>query len=138
MSELNEKRVEDLLSQDEVVNSFQFEEFRMNLEKSISDLERKEQFYRKASKYTAFGWILLLVPVMLAVQMANTTEYGMYVVWAIMVPANLLLFAAMYFSSVHWTKYRPALRKAKDDLQLSVMADIQRQVAELSRRMDEK
>lgn len=138
MSKFNRERVERLLSQDEGVESFQFEEFRMNLEKSINELERKEQFYSKAAKYCLIAYVLLIVPFVLASQMANETEYGMYILRAVMITANLLLFASMVFASVHWTRYRPALRKAKEDLQLSVMADLQWQVAELSRKLGEK
>ena len=138
MSRSEKGHVESLLSQDEVVSSFQFEEFRVNLENSISALEQKERWFSNASKYCIIAWVLFIPIFFVVGQTAEKLDYGIYLLWAVAAIGNLLLLASLIFGVIHWSKYRPKLSKAKDELQVSVLADIQRQITELSRRLDEQ
>ena len=99
--------VESLLSQDEVVSSFQFEEFRVNLENSISALEQKERWFSNASKYCLAAWVLFIPIFFLLGQKADGLEYGSYLLWTVSVAANLCLLASLVFGLIHWSRYRP-------------------------------
>ncbi len=51
--------------------------------------------------------------------------------WTGLIVAGVLLL-------LYRDKYRPALERAKTDLQISMIADLQRQIAALSQRLDDR
>jgi len=138
-SAVNENRpqqtgVENLLAQDTQVSTFQFEEFRMNLEASIQDLQQRAHTVRRASHWGLgiFVTCVLLTPVL--------EVFGLFDhVWARRVWSGcgvLAMLATGVLAAIYTYRFQPALKRARSDLQSAEITQLQQQVAELSRQLD--
>ena len=129
-----EARVDAILAQDATVSSFQFEEFRMNLEVSIQRLEQRARTIRRASLW-GLGILITCVVSVIPIEMFGISRYEwVYPIWSgcglvAMVSTGVLTCIYSY-------KYRPALKRKRCDLQSMMIAQLQQQVAELSSRLD--
>jgi hypothetical protein len=127
------KFAEELVSQDNGVSQFDFEEFGMNLDKSLESLERRARSVRRASLIASGLAIATLVLAMLS--MATNVRW---VVCVLGVCFYLALIVAGVLLTLYWHKYRPAVDRTRSDLQISMISDLQRQIAALSRRLDDR
>lgn len=128
-------RVEALLSQDTVVSSFQFEEFRENLESSIEDLKRRACAIRRASQW-GLGIFLTWGVLVLPLEMFGLFDDYQWtrIVWK---GCGLIaMFTTGVLAGIYQYKFQPALDRAKDELQSTMFAQLQQQVAELSHKLD--
>jgi len=86
--------------------------------------------------HLTLAWLLMIlaIPLLFGFE-AEGKPSSFMMAWLIL--GNLTLLIALALGVVHWFKYRPALAKAKEDLQQSVISDLQKQVTELSRKLEE-
>ena len=127
-------RVEDLLSQDAAVSSFQFEEFRMSLEITIQRLEQRARAVRRASLWGLGIFVTCVLLIIPLVMFGLSENQWVRLVWS---GCGLIaMFTTGVLTGIYSYRYRPALHRAKSDLQSTMMAQLQQQVAELSRRLD--
>jgi hypothetical protein len=126
-----------LVSQDAVVTGFDFEESNMNLKRSLESLQRRAKFVHRASLIASAVavacWVAILP--MEAFRLLARFEW-MGAAWGICSGAALVVAGVLLV--LYRDKYSPALERAKTDLQISMIADLQRQIAALSQRLDDR
>jgi hypothetical protein len=127
------KFADELVSQDDGVSRFDFGGFRMNLDKTLESIERRARSTRRASLIASAITIAMLLLTFLS--MATGVKWVTIVLG---VCFYLALIVAGVLLTLYWHKYRPALDRARSDLQTSMIADLQRQVAALSTRLDDR
>ena len=129
--------VEKLIAQDAVVSEFNFEEFRMTLEKSLESMERRARLVRRACWIASTLTVACLLAMLPLKMFRLLTEVAWVRVawgacfWTALITAGVLLV-------LYRDKYRPALDRARTDLQISMIADLQRQIATLSERLEDR
>lgn len=126
--------VENLLAQDAEVSAFQFEEFRMNLEVSIQRLEQRAHIVRRASLW-GLGIFITCVLSVIPMELFELSKYA----WVLPVWSGCGLVAMLatgVLTGIYSYRYRPALKRARNDLQLGTIAHLQQQVEELSHKLD--
>lgn len=127
-------QLEDLLSQDSQVVSFPFDEFRMNLQASIQELEQKARKLQNAAYWGVAATIVCYLSV-LPMEFFNLTGIPWIgPLWVVC--GNLALWPTVILVSLYTFKYKPAIERARGDLQTTILAQLQSQVAELSRKID--
>jgi hypothetical protein len=129
----NRKFADELVSQDIGVSQFDFGGFRMNLEKTLDSLERRGRSVRRAS-VVAMALCFVMWVLLFAYQ---STEFKWVMVVSV-IGLYVSLLAAGVLLTLYLLKYRPALERARSDLQISMIADMQRQIAALSSRLDDR
>lgn len=132
---------DELVSQDNGVSQFDFGEFRMNLDKTLESIERRARSVRRASLVASaitIAVLLLAVFLMLLFQNLSMATAMKWVTVILGVCFYLSLIVAGVLLILYQYKYRPAVERAKSDLQLSMIADLQRQIATLSQRLDNR
>ena len=105
----------------------------MNLEKTLGSIERRARAVRRAS--------LIASAVTIAILLLTILSTATGVIWVFVVLGvcfYLALILAGVLLELYWYKYRPAVDRARSDLQTSMIADLQRQIAALSQRLDER
>jgi hypothetical protein len=128
------KFAEELTSQDSVVSGFNVKEFTVKLQEELASIERHARSARRAC------WIACVVAVVwwatarLSFNVLGLMGGDYRFIWAgcgwtAMTVAGVLLV-------LYRGKYRPALERARIDLQISMIADLQRQIATLNERLD--
>ena len=130
-------RVEGLLSQDAAVSSFQFEEFRLNLESSIEDLKKRARAIRRASLW-GLGIFITCVVSVIPLEMLGLFEKYQWVPFVWSGCGLVAMFTTGVLAGIYQYRFRPALDRAKDELQSTMFAQIQQQVAELSHKLDSR
>jgi hypothetical protein len=127
------KFAEELISQDTVVSALQSEEFRMNLEKTLESIQNRAQSVRRASRiaaWIAIGCVLTILPL---VMFRLFTDYeSVMIIWNICTWTALLVAGTL--GTLYKHKYCPAVDRAKNDLQTSMIKELQQQVAILIRQ----
>ncbi len=127
---------EQLLAQDAATSNFNYEEFRMQLQNRISHLEKRARQLQKAMWISA-GVLILCFPAVLVIEGFRLTE----IPWVLPLWSGigmLSLFLAAVFSGIYSSRYRPLLKRAQYDLQLSMITELQAQVAEINRKLAER
>jgi hypothetical protein len=124
-------RVEDLLAQDEVVSSFQFEEFRMNLEESIKRLEDRARLVHRAALASL---AIFIACVMSAPILTLTSEPWILRIWSGCGLVALLTTAVL--AGIDHYKYRPTLKRKQRDLVWTAIDQLQLEVADLRKRLE--
>jgi hypothetical protein len=127
------KFADELVSQDSGVSQFDFGGFRMNLDKTLQSIERRARSVRRASLIASAVTIAIMV---LTILSTATGVIWMFVVLGVCF--YLALIAAGVLLELYWYKYRPAVDRARSDLQIAMIADLQRQIVALSQRLDER
>jgi hypothetical protein len=128
---------EDLVAQDTKVASFHFEDFRMNLEQSVERLEQRARFVRRASQW-GLGVLIFCVLAVIPLQLFGLGQPGKYE-WILPVWSACGLVAMLatgVLSGVYSYRYRPALKRARSEMQLSTIDNLQQQISELKERLD--
>jgi hypothetical protein len=130
------KLAEDLMSHDSGMPDSQFEEFHMSLQKSVESLERRAHVVRRAC-FVAVGILIacyLAVIPMELFQLIRIAWVG--AIW--MACSWLALIATVGLLTAYWSKFRPALQHGRTEVQTAILLELQRQIAELSRRLDKQ
>ena len=105
----------------------------MNLEASIQHLEQRARVIHRASLW-GFGVFITCILLAIPLKMFGFAEYE-WVRWIWSGCGLIAMFTTGVLTGVYSYKYRPALHRAKDDLQSTMIAQLQQQVAELSRKL---
>jgi uncharacterized membrane protein YqjE len=129
-------RADALVSQDEAVSSFNFEEFRMKLEASIQQLEGRARTIRRATLWGLgiFLFCVVSVPMMQVSELA--VHHWVRLVWGITGVVAMLTTGVL--AAIYQYRYAPALTRARSDLTSTMIAELQQQVADLSRKVNSK
>jgi hypothetical protein len=125
------KFADELVSQDNEVSRFDFGGFRMNLEQTLESIEHRAAAVRRASLIACAAFVVFSAATGLLAQPPWVQLVCAVCSYASLITAGVLL-------GLYWHKYRPAVGRARSDLQLSMIADLQRQVAALSKRLDDQ
>lgn len=128
------RRLEDLLSRDPAVASFQFEEFRVKLEASIHRLERRARAIRRAS-FCGLGIIIACIVAPVPLGMLGVPLWVVKLVFGFGVAA---MFATGLLTGLYQYRYQPALDRLKGELQSAMFAQLQQQIAEISRKLESR
>ncbi|HBN77970.1 hypothetical protein [Rubinisphaera italica] len=127
---------DNLLAQDAENQSFNYEEFRMNLQQNIQQLEQRGRSYQHAM-YWCMGIFASCFPAVLVIEAFQLTRiFWVPPLWSGIGIVSLL--AAIWFSGIYSYKYRPALKKARHDMLWTMIAQLQSQVAEIQSRLEKK
>jgi hypothetical protein len=140
-SDAHRQRVKKLLAQDREINDTQLKEFRMNLESTLASWEERSAKIRRwllrAVVCTIVGYLGAIFS-MLAYGPGRAALEGTpwtYVYGAINMAFVLAAFGGLFFTiglaATYFSKYAPALRRARFDVQTSMMMELQEQVAQL-------
>jgi hypothetical protein len=123
-------RVDDLLAQDAVVSSFQFEEFRMNLEESIKRLEQRARFVHRAALASLGIFIACAALGPLATLLG---QQWILVIWSGV--GLVALFTTGVLAAIDHYKYGPALKRKQRDLVWTAIDQLQLEVADLKKKL---
>jgi len=135
----SKKLVEGLIAQDGGISESQFEEFRMNLAHSLESLERRAQSSRRATIRSlvaviicyGFGHFLRMT------QSSPPWPYEIIIpIWALC--SWIALITAGVLVARYWYKHRPALERGRTDVQIAMFGELQRQIAQLAQRIDDR
>ena len=129
-------RVGALLSQDRAVSSFNFEEFRVKLVASIRQLEGTARNIRRAQLCSLGVFIFCVVSVFL--MQVSEIELPRWVRLVVGASGVTAMFTTGVLAAIYQYRYAPALTRAKGDLTSTMIAELQQQVANLSRNADGK
>ena len=143
--DLHQQRVKQLLAQDPEINDKQMKEFRMQLEQALESSEAK-------AKQT-----LRRILIALAVYVGGTFGYFLYLAkWGdatpnptanvvrqiILVPLVVVSLAAAVIGILlviqFLFKYWPRLNRARFDLQISMLQELQQQMKQLREKMERR
>ncbi len=106
----------------------------MNLQASIQELEQKARKIQRASYWGAAATIICYLSV-LPMELFHLSGIS-WVAPLWVVCGNLALWPTVILVSLYTFKYKPAIERARGDLQTTILAQLQSQVAELSRKID--
>ncbi len=131
-----EDLVANLLAQDPNLSDSQMEEYRMQLEQKIDKAER-QAWQMRVAIYVALGtWMIAMAVAPFLKAMGNEMSTTLNVVWLIAIAAAPL--CGVWFLIVYLVKYRPAVGQTRTDFQTTVILQLQRQVAELTERLNKQ
>ena len=129
------KQVAALVAQDPEINDSRLKEFRMQLEQSLAKWERDGRVVRRA------GWIAAAVSILgmftiLPLQAIPALRQNAVVLflWCLIWLASLVV--AGFFIVLYREKYAPGINRARFDLQVAMIHELQQQLEELRRRVD--
>jgi hypothetical protein len=125
-------RMEDLLAQDEAVSSFQFKEFRMNLEESIKHLQERAHLVHKCALCSLGLFIACVVLTPVVALMERD-----WIQWTWSACGLAALFVTGVLAGIDFYKYRPVLKRKQRDVLWAAIDQLQHDVAELKARLTE-
>lgn len=138
------RRLDDLLSQDSQVVSFPFDEFRMNLQTSIQELEQKAHKVRIACYWGLAATIAcMLLPLLMSLLLqligiswtVPLLNVGIAEVGVLC--GTIAFWTTGILTFLYWFNYKPAIERTRSDLlQATILTQLQNQVSELSRKID--
>lgn len=106
----------------------------MNLQTSIQELEKKARKIRTACYWGGAATVLCYLSV-LPMELFHLTGYPWVgVLWVVI--GNIILWPTVVLVCLSLFKYEPALKRARSDLQMTLLTQLQSQVTELSRKID--
>ena len=107
----------------------------MKLETSLESIQHRARSVHRASLIAA-AFVVICLLAMLPLEMFRLLTEVAWVraVWGACVWSALIVAGVLALLYRH--KYRPAIERARSDLQTSMIADLQRQIAALSQRFD--
>ena len=124
-------RVEELLAQDAVVSSFDFREFRMNLEESIQRLEDRARLIHRAALVSLAIFIACVV---LGPLFSLLGQPWILRIWSAC--GFVALFTTGVLAGIDHYKYRPALKRKQRELVWTAIDQLQLEVAELKKKLE--
>ena len=133
MSENRPRRtgVEELLEQDAVVRSFQFEEFRMNLEASTKRLESRARLIHRV----ALGSLAIFIACVALGPLMTLVSHD-WIRWIWSGSGLVALFTTGTLAAIDHYKYRPALKRKQRDLVWTAIDQLRLEVAELRKKLE--
>ena len=103
----------------------------MNLEEKLKSTERRAGVIRRASLIALTATLVFLQATWLLAHPRWVQAVSAICFFAALISSGVLF-------SLYWHKYRPAVDRARGDLQISMIADLQRQIATLSQRLGDR
>ncbi|HEY1603202.1 MAG TPA: hypothetical protein VGG64_26600 [Pirellulales bacterium] len=129
------QQVASLIAQDREINDLNIKDFRMKLELSLAKWERDGQLVRRA------GWIAAAVTILgmftiLPLQAIPALRQNVvaHFVWCLAWFASLAI--AGFFIVLYREKYAPAIKRARFDLQTTMIQEMQKQIEELRKQVE--
>jgi hypothetical protein len=123
--------VDALLSQDEAVSAFNFEQFRTKLEASIRQLEGRARAIRRA-QFVGLGIFLFCLASALLMQVLEFPQPRWFRLFLGTVGVTAMLTTGL-LAAIYQYRYAPVLNRVKGDLTSTTIAQLQQQVADLRR-----
>lgn len=143
--DLRQQRVDKLLAQDPEISDSELEEFRMQMDQSIELLEQKSKGTRRriliALAIYLVGMVICWLSVLLWHGAATSATAGLVrglLHWLFAVTAIVAALTGIWGAAVYVFKYAPQLSRARFDLQMSMMVELQQQVKQLREDMDRR
>jgi hypothetical protein len=134
-------KVRQLLAQDPEVNSQSLQEFRMKLESNLAGWEHKTQRLRRVLAATAIIYFVLYLLAIFALPrfeearrlMPDSWLYYVYagIAKSWVLAAILSFVVGAYTLYLYLFKYAPGLKRARFDVQTTMLLELQEQVAQL-------
>jgi hypothetical protein len=129
MNDISSKRIlaEELLKQDSGVSDAHMEEQRSQLVFALERAERTERIMRRAATVSCVllaSMVFLMSAVLVAFPVARII--GGVITFILLIVAGTLL-------SLYNDRYRPAVSKKREELQATVLADLQCQIKEMKK-----
>jgi hypothetical protein len=135
------EQVRQLLAQDPEVNSETLKEFRMKLESNLAGWEHKSQRIRRVLAATAVTYFVLYLMAIFFLPrfdearrlMPDSWLYYVYagIAKAWVLAAVLSFVVGFYALYLYLFKYAPGLKRARFDVQTTMLLELQEQVAQL-------
>jgi hypothetical protein len=126
--------VNELLSQDKGISESQFEEVRMKIEQILNKANQQEKWVRRAILVAVCVLFLSYAAAILLKGHGPRLVDWVTVAWGLCVLGSLI--CTTVFSLLYFIKYRPAVSRTRNELHTTILSDLQRQVAELAKRLD--
>ena len=142
---LRQLGVKKLLAQDPEINDTQLKEFRMQLDQSIELLEQKSQRTRRRilialAVYLAgivIGWCFAVVW-RDAAPIAEAAIVRGLVFLPVVIAALAAALAGIWLVALYVFKYAPQLNRARFDVQMAMILELQQQVRQLQENMERR
>jgi hypothetical protein len=125
------EQVDSLLAQDHDIEAAKLKEFRMQLETSLADFERRGARVRKTAIIAGAVYLLNIVFALTVLNGAKAGSWrGMLMLpWSVVGWVTMIVGGCAIF--LYFTRYMPAMRRLRYDIQNSLILDLQQQIAEL-------
>lgn len=130
--------VDKLISQDAGISQSQLEEFRMQLELSVESLERQAHWTRRVL-ISALTTVVVCYAIGMIVNLSPTVPWPhefLMPLWSAVTIAAMI--TAGVSAARYWATRRPALERARTDLQLAMFRELQHQIIQLNDRLDKQ
>ncbi len=142
---LQQMRVKELLAQDTEINDTHLKEFRMLLEQSIESLEEKSKKTRRriliALAIYLTGMVICWTFVALwqdvAPNAAAAKVRGL-IYWPFLITTLVAVLVGIWAVALYVFKYAPQINRARFDVQMSVMLELQQQMKQLHEKVVQK
>ncbi len=142
------QRVKKLLAQDQEINDTQLKEFRMNLETTLTSWEERS---KKIRRWLVKAIVILMITYLVGILFMPMYGLGqramgdspMAIVYSVVigiwfVAAWASMIAAIWLAILYFTKYAPALKRARFDVQTSMMLELQEQIVKLRHDLERR
>ncbi len=150
--ESHRARVKKLLAQDPDINENQLKEFRMSLEANLESWETKSARIRRAIMIALIGyaasWVFIMLAGALQTRMLNLSGRHTAQGWLYTMSQLVFLggFGLMCIAMIvgGWSillylyKYGPGLKRARFDVQTTMMLELRQQVEQLRRDLEQR
>lgn len=128
--------IEGLVAQDTGISDTHLQEFRMNLEQSLEQLETRAESSRRATIRSLiavticyiFGFALNSIQPFSSVPFEVIGPIWMLCTWASLITAAVIV-------GRYWYRHRPALERGRTDMQIAMFGELQRQIADLQNQI---
>jgi hypothetical protein len=121
------KRIEDLMSQDPQITDDKMKEFRMQLEQSLADWERRRARLWRIICISACLYLGVIVFAMLVLNGAPAGSIRGMLTLPWFIVGLLTMIVGGYATILYVGKYMPAIRKLHYDIQTAMIAELQEQ-----------
>lgn len=127
-----------LLKQDPTLNSPRYEEHRMELERKLTQAERREVLAHRV----AVGALVMAVisGALIASRVAGSADIGSDSATPLSIAITLLYIVSISVFGVglasYYSRYRPAVRRAREQLVLESIRELRGEVRELRQKID--
>jgi hypothetical protein len=138
------ERVKKLLAQDPEINETQLKEFRMNLEVTLQNLEAKATRARRGIMIAAITYLTAMILFVASGAASNSIHTGWLgltyrLVMGLGFAASwIALVVGVWLVLTYFYRYAPGLKRARFDVQTAMIVELQEQMAELRRALDQR
>lgn len=131
-----EQLVARLLSHDAGLSESQLKEHRVQLERRIERAERMARRLRYAIYVALAAWMASFTALPILRAFGRDMSMFLNVAWLVCLLASPLCLA--FFLILYVVRYRPVVVAARSEFQSAILAQLQRQVTDLSARLEKR